>query len=374
VTRTSIRVCVVSQAAYRLFDPQCDAPFGGAEAQMYLLAQALSTDPAYDVHFVTQDYGQAERQRVGEITLWRYSRPLKQARALGFLRWIASAWSLFWLLRTIDADVYLDSPAGFPTAVIALRCVVSRRARHVYWMASDADTDGGLSRFGLERALARWGIRSASAVIAQHAGQQKRLAEKFGVASTVLRNAFRVPSQRPVKSDGPVLWVASAQQLKQPHVFLDLVSAFPETRFSMVMPPSDAALFEQARERALRLPNLEFSDGVAFADIQQRFDEASVFVNTSTTEGFPNTFVQAAMGATPVLSLNINPDDVLTENGFGRCAQGEVSRLASDLRELLDDPELRGSMGEAGFEYARRCHDIDTVAEQLKSILAGVMA
>lgn len=358
-----LRICFVSQLAYRLFDPSCPAPFGGAELQMYLLATELASSVEWDVHFVTQDFGQPNRQDRDGITVWRYSRPFKGNRMLALVRWLVVAISTLLTLLTIRADVYVESPGGYATWVTGIAARL-RRARFVYWMASDADIDGALIQKGVERRLFLSGITRADGVIAQNRYQQSGLLARHEVTASVIRIAFPVPTEPPLATKDPILWVASAQELKQPWLFLELARAFPEEHFVMIMPSNDVELFESIQSQAGDISNLEFSDGVPYHAVQAYFDRARVFVNTSTIEGFPNTFIQSAMGATPVLSLNINPDQVLTSYGFGRVSDGNMDRLRSDLAELLADEALRERMGAAGFEYARKHHDISAIATQ----------
>lgn len=363
-----LRVLFVSQLAYRLFDPMCPSPFGGAELQMTLLARALAEDPHYDVHFLTQDFGQPKRQRKGDLTLWRYKRPFKGVRMLTVVR---RGWSILTMSTTmvrIRPDVIVDSPAGFSTAAASAAARLTGAA-HIFRLASDGDLDGSIFRNSGERRLFLWGLRRADGLIARNRKQMAELLERYGKQSVILPNAFPVPDKEPVHAKDGVLWVASAQNLKQPWVFLDLAGALPGVRFRMIMPPNDLELFNKTRSQVLDLPNVDFLESVAFEDIQSYFDRARVFVNTSTVEGFPNTFVQAAMAATPVLSLNVDPDGVLAENGFGRCAQGDQIRLSQDLQELLSDEELCVSMGRCGLEYARRTHDIRVVMDQFRGLL-----
>lgn len=367
-----MRVCFVSQAAYGLFDPQCAAPFGGAELQMYLLAKELSKTADFDVHFLVQDYGQPKRQRFDDITVWRYSRPLRTASWAAPIRWAVSAVSTYTTLNAIGADVVIESPAGFPTAIAAAWRGASKRRTFVYWVASDADLEGGISGFSLERNLALWGMLRADVLIAQNQYQRSGLLERFKKTALLLRNAFPIPPAPPSEKDGSVLWVASSQDIKRPDVFLDLAEARPDVRFVMVMPMSNAAVFDRVSVRAQQMSNVDFSPGLPLEAVQVLFDRASAFVNTSSVEGFPNTFVQAAIAATPVLSLAVDPDGVLEGAGFGRLAHGDTGVLGRLLDEVLADSELRSAMGNAGFRYAEREHDIRKVIEQLRETLACV--
>ena len=53
------------------------------------------------------------------------------------------------------------------------------------------------------------------------------------------------------------------------------------------------------------------------SEVIEYFKAASVFINTSTSEGFPNTFLQAWQCEVPVVSLAVDPNEVITEYGLG---------------------------------------------------------
>ena len=366
---TATRVCFVSQQAYSLFDPECKAPFGGAELQMYLLARELARDASLDVHFVTQDFGQPRRQGIDGMTVWRYKRPFKGSRWLKPLRWGVAWVTSFTTLARCRADVYIESPAGFPTGQAAFWCRVSG-ARFVYRLASDGDLDGDILSLPGERAVYLWGLRRAHRLISRNEWQRRELSDRYGKPSTILPNGFDVPADPPeLTTKSGVLWVASSQERKRPDVFLDLARQNPHVPFTMVMPKNDVAVHTRVRADAGSIRNLTVVDWVPREEIQAFFDAAQVFVNTSTVEGFPNTFVQAAMGATPVLSLSVNPDGILEREGFGRCSNDDVHRLEADTEALLADENLRCQMGLRGFEYARRTHSLSEVAPELRHIL-----
>jgi hypothetical protein len=81
--------------------------------------------------------------------------------------------------------------------------------------------------------------------------------------------------------------------------------------------------------------------------MQRWFDEATVFVNTSDYEGFPNTFVQAATGGCGILSLRVNPDGFLDRFGCGASAGGDWERFCALAAEA-------GAMGPVWAEGAAR--------------------
>ncbi len=56
------------------------------------------------------------------------------------------------------------------------------------------------------------------------------------------------------------------------------------------------------------MPQVEFLEKVSYHDIQSHFDQAKIFVNTSSDEGVPNTFIHAGLGSTAIVSLKVDPD------------------------------------------------------------------
>jgi glycosyltransferase involved in cell wall biosynthesis len=82
-----------------------------------------------------------------------------------------------------------------------------------------------------------------------------------------------------------------------------------------------------------------------------------LLVNTSDTEGFSLTTVQALAAGTPVLATRSGgPEEIVDDGRTGLLVpRGEVERVASGILRLLDDPALRASLAGAGqAEAARR--------------------
>ena len=73
---------------------------------------------------------------------------------------------------------------------------------------------------------------------------------------------------------------------------------------------------------------------------------AAIHVNTSSYEGFPNTFIQAWARGCVVATLTVDPDEQGMEAlGIGFCA-GNFERLCVIIDELARSPERRQAVAE----------------------------
>jgi hypothetical protein len=78
------------------------------------------------------------------------------------------------------------------------------------------------------------------------------------------------------------------------------------------------------------------------------------------------------MHAVPILSLNVDPDGVLTRHGIGICAAGSFDRLAGETESLCSSPERLAELGRRALDHARTHHDLNRAAEALKGLIGDL--
>ncbi|MFC6976829.1 glycosyltransferase family 4 protein [Halomicroarcula sp. GCM10025709] len=166
-----------------------------------------------------------------------------------------------------------------------------------------------------------------------------------------------------------VLWLASIKPWKQPERFVEVARRCRDLpcEFWLVGRPVERALADRLTEQADRLPNLRYLGGCTVAESDDYIEQASVFVNTSTQEGFPNTFIQSWLRRTPVVSLNVDPTDDAGDHPTGYYAVGDIETLTDRVRELITDPQRRRALGDSAFEYAREHNDIRRVVDRIEA-------
>lgn len=346
--------------AHAAFEEKSDAPIGGTLIQMRVLAEKLAEDPDTYVAFLLGNFGQPKQERCGSIDL--FGSTTMQPTILNTFLAPFRMWRDF---RKIDPDIVIASSAGIETGIVFAFCRLGRRRRFIYRVAHEWDCSGEYAkRYFFRGIFFEWGLRGADVRVAQ-SEEQRTLLKKKGLSSIVIRNSFVMPSNanapRQFSQRASLLWVSRCEPWKHPELFLQLAQAFPEESFVMICPPQKYGeeFFEMIRKQSSLIPNLRFLDFVPFSSIQTYFDEAKVFVGTSEYEGFPNTYIQACLGATPIISYRVNPDHIFESHGIGFCANGSWEAFVDHVRLLLHDKGVWDTRSSRAYQYVHEYHDIE---------------
>ena len=107
-------------------------------------------------------------------------------------------------------------------------------------------------------------------------------------------------------------------------------------------------------------PELAAEDGITYVEspsderVNELFNEATVFIQTSTHEGFalPPLESMATGGAVVCTDAHGNRD-FCVDGGNCLMPEPDVGSVSDALRRLLEDPELRRRLGEAGVQTAQ---------------------
>jgi glycosyltransferase involved in cell wall biosynthesis len=152
---------------------------------------------------------------------------------------------------------------------------------------------------------------------------------------------------------------------------LNLAKEIPYANFQMIGGHYDNwDLFNKMKKEAGELNNFNFLGVVPFDEIDKYFREASILVNTSMFEGFPNSFIQAWMNNIPVISL-VDPDGIISDNDMGFHSKN-FENLREDLKILLEDDKLRVQMGQNGRQYVEKEHDIKNIIQEYIKLFESI--
>ncbi len=356
-----IRACVV-------VENHPSVVMGGAQYQGHLLATELAGRTGVQVTYLARDLPEARRAASSCYALQKIGTSAGiRRRAVLF-----DAAKLWRVLEEVRPDVIYQQMRQSYTAVCA-HYAARASIPFFFQVASDIDLDPRWMRSKLsgnlpfdlsETVLGAWGLRRASHIIVQTGRQGRVLRERFGrTAVAVVRNFQPLPENLPRKPDAPieVFWVANFKQVKRPELFVQLAEHFAgrdDLLFTMAGRPSAPRDFAPLLSRIQNTPNLRYLGELPVAAVDERMAGAAIHVNTSSYEGFPNTFIQAWAQGSVVATLAVDPDEEGMEAlGIGFCA-GTFERLCTIVDELARSPERRRAIAERAFAFAHTNHSL----------------
>jgi glycosyltransferase involved in cell wall biosynthesis len=345
---------------------------GGAEKQIAYLTRELATR-GHEVHLLYGGGADEQESKIAGIhahpiqVTWRRPQSLVQL------------WQT--LNRVQPALIYARLPDDF-LWVLGLFARLGGSSRFVYALAADilANPWRTYSYNGwFHGPLYALGLAAANGVIIQHEGQRP-LVQPY-VTGKILRlpNIIHpvAPQPRPYcETDHDAIWVAQVRPFKRLPLFLDLVEQSPHLRFAMVggfNNTLDALTQRKLQCRIRLLPNLEYLGLQTPQATQELIRRSKVLVNTSSEEGFPNTMLEAWSMGVPVVSLSVNPDDVIQRHQLG-LVSGTVEQMGQDLDALVASPALNRRFGENGYLYVQEHHGLDAVCVMFEQVMNEVMA
>lgn len=371
-----LRLCFVNLVPVSL---EAASP-GGAERQVLLLALALR-GRGHEVIIVAPGRWRGPAAVVGIRILSGWDDT-----GSGGLRYaMCRLPSLRRMLVRLGADAYycrgfsLHSPTvvgaaakGGTVSMVALSHDTDLEASRLNAAVARKDMRARLRQGACaQRYFARFGLRRASAVLAQ-THDQVAVCRESGIRATLVRNIVELPrseEEASASSRSDVVWVGSLSQRKGVPALLDLVKLMPDARFIIVGDSFDRAL-KPLRDCLEASPNAQLLGSLPHDEVMTILGGARVVINTSTAEGFSNVFLEAWSRGTPVVSLNVNPDGLLSgERAFGYSCAGSVVAMAEYVRTLLRDDALAAHMGKVAREYVSAFHSPEVVCTAFEGLL-----
>jgi hypothetical protein len=244
--------------------------------------------------------------------------------------------------------------------LIALERATIARARHLH----------GLTRAALERTLADYGGRPADTEVvgrglADRAGPD-RAARPSPDATPEVLFVGRLERRKGV----PVL-LDAARRLAAGGVAFSLVLAGPDGDDTETGEPYRRA-FE--REAAALAARVTFAGAVSDAELDDLYRRADLVCVPSRYESHGVVLVEAMMFGKPIVACAAGGvPEVVEENGNALLAEpGDAGSLATELRRLIEDDELRSRFGSRSRALYEERFDADAVSAAMERFLGRV--
>lgn len=363
-------ICFIAHPAWGEMAGGRTGEVGGIQRQLSLMAKWFAAR-GHTVSMLTWDEGQPDDVMVDGVRVIKMCRRTEGIRGVRFVypRWT----SLVAAMRKADARLYYQNTAEYVTGQAAYWCRRNGRA-FVFSVANDWDCESeALAKLrARERILYLYGLRHATAVVAQTRKQQRILLDEHKVQSVV------IPMPSPPTGDGTmspppdpaaprVVWVARIAAAKRLEMLLDVAEMAPDIVFDVAgLPDPRSAYTDALAERAGRIPNVRMLGRVERANIPALYRGAICLCCTSSHEGFPNTFLEAWSQGVPVVST-FDPDDIIRTKGLGGVGT-DARTIVEQIRSLAASPQGWQAAAQRGRDYYVENHLPANVVPRFESV------
>jgi glycosyltransferase involved in cell wall biosynthesis len=169
--------------------------------------------------------------------------------------------------------------------------------------------------------------------------------------------------------------VATLRHHKRPDILVRIASSLPDVKFVVCGGATNYqtpdGYGKDVVEALTHLPNVDYRGRVSPQEAMDVIAGAALLLCTSDEEGFPNTFIQAWSSGTPVVSLKIDPDNIIKNEGLGMVS-GTVDTAVADVKALLAATNRREEIALRARKYINEKHNEAAVIDIFsKALLNG---
>jgi glycosyltransferase involved in cell wall biosynthesis len=338
---------------------------GGAERYQWLLARALA-DAGWDVTVGVHRALELGKQTIiGRVKFIGIGKSSASKALSSWHRFLLSERPDWWFWQC--ADHWLG-----PAFAVAK----SAGVKTIFSAMHDRDVQ---IRHALFRRSRFWplyalGLLLSDKIFVQHGEQLRQLPRCWRAKASVLPG---IVSKRPtVKPHSArkryVAWVGVLREPKRPDLLVEIARRAPELRFIVCGGTSNhrsAPGYSETIIQSLKnLPNVEYLGHVAPDNTLDVIAEAATLLSTSDEEGYPSVFLEAWSSGTPVVSLKIDPDDVIKQKHLGRVS-GNIERAVTDIRALMASSKERQEIAARALQQVSESHSAEAVITAFEDAL-----
>lgn len=321
---------------------------GGSELQAYLLSEQL-INRGWKVEVLTSTNRSKNLNKTyynNSISYFYYPPRLFKSF---FISWV---YLLLKSYKHISSEIiYLRTNSKLLISSLRLIAKIKRK-KLVYAIASDQEITGHYHnnkynnnllnlwtrvQYWIINKISPYDIIGLKHVIAQTKTQQSYLLNSLGVRSKIISNSIPnelLLKQNFIKKENIILWVGNMRKVKQPEYFVQLAQKISNKNYRFIM-IGDYSKYEHLKKGSNNI--VEFLGQIEAEEVQRWIAKSLLLVNTSKYEGFSNTFIEAIIAKTKIISLNANPDNLFDDNILGSCVNNSLNQLFKTVISNLED-------------------------------------
>ncbi len=293
-------------------------PFGGVALRKYLFARGLS-EVGENVSIIVFK---------GEANLLNYHienviESYNPYKGIKYIRWIYYRIPIIIkALMKSKGDVFIIvSGGGIINFVISLYSFFTF-SKLILLVKSDKDVSKDLDHLSYkDKIINKYLLKMSHKIICQNNKQLNDLSIYYSRMGKIIKNPFLnkeynkiINSQREY-----IAFLGSFRPVKNIKAILELAKNNINIRFKVA--GDFTGEINDDNERIIKalkkLENVTMVGFIPHQDVGRFLSKAICLLNTSFYEGFSNTFLEAFNVGTPIVTLGVNPDQILTKQKLG---------------------------------------------------------
>lgn len=218
------------------------------------------------------------------------------------------------------------------------------------------------------------GMKQVDIAFSQNDFQKEQIKSNFGLESHRMISGHPIPKQSieisERYSNKTILWCANFGTHKRPELFIDLARKMEDTNYRFVMVGGHSDKNYVNHLLVNKPKNLTVTGQLSFDDALAYFNNATVLINTSISEGFSNTYIQAWLRGIPTIVFGADPDNVIINNELGYNIS-KTEEASKQINILFNYQEKYEKLAKNAYNYAIKNHSIEKMTDNFLKVLAS---
>lgn len=343
---------------------------GGAELQVYYLARELVLR-GWQVNYIREknkfDFSEKNYKGIKLHTIY-IPKILAHPKLLFAKQFLRRLQLNFQLKRLNPPIIYIRADESY---LPLLNSIAKKNKIKLVWACSHDDKlkpHHWSNKYGsaIKKSILK-SLNNVSLILLQTEFQKQLLSENFELNGKVLYNSHPLPSDTNLIREDIVVWVGRLHKRKFPERFLNIVRNMKSNsniKFIMIGRKLNSRFDNEIELTLKENPNFQYYGESEQDFILEILNKVKVLINTSDSEGFSNTFIEAWLRGVPVITLKgVNPDYLITKNNVGFVCD-DIDEIQMKVSELINNNPLFSQMSLESKRMSKGKFDIETYVDK----------
>lgn len=325
---------------------------GGSEFQAYLIQKYLENKYNHQIYYIHEDVNfKNERYLLKEHGSNRYS-------VLNYFR-------LRRILKEIKPDIIYQRCKNI-YSIFSSSLSRKLKFKFVYHFANDNDYT--FKKKNLSSYLKYRSLQKSNAIIAQTKSQFNKI-DNYTGKKYQLYNSIEVDTKPMVQKQNSIIWIGNIKPIKCLEKLFPVAESMKDTsvKFYVIGRINKSNYSKRNLEMINKTHNIHYLGYKKIDDVNLILQKSKFLINTSRSEGFPNTFLQSWSNYVPCISLKIDPDNIIKNNGLG-IVTDDKNVIKDYILRLMEDDKQYWKISKKAKDFVVNNHNIEKNITKLNSM------